>query len=89
MYLMFCVGLLKTAELRRTRSNRAVHFTSRQNSFFIIPIQKRPTETGYQLGISVGIRSSIKGEYSVVLYNENAQAYILEHISEIIVRMNQ
>ena len=52
-------------------------------------IQKRPTETGYQLGISVGIRSSIKGEYSVVLYNENAQAYILEHISEIIASIKQ
>ncbi len=42
-----------------------------------------PTETGRKLGISTAQRTGTNGEYTVVLYNKNAQRYILEHMKEI------
>ena len=46
--------------------------------------QKRPTETGRQLGISVETRNGMNGEYQVVLYSKDAQMFILDNIEAII-----
>lgn len=46
--------------------------------------QKRPTETGRQLGITLETRNGMKGEYQVVVYNKEAQAFILDNINAII-----
>jgi len=45
---------------------------------------KRPTEQGEELGISTEKRLGLYGEYSVVLYNEKAQEFILDNIEAII-----
>lgn len=44
---------------------------------------KRPTEYGNQIGISVEIRMGRYGEYQVVLYNGEAQRFILDNIEAI------
>jgi hypothetical protein len=46
--------------------------------------QKRPTETGRQLGISLETRNGMSGEYQVVVYNKDAQMFILDNIGAII-----
>lgn len=51
--------------------------------------QKRPTETGRQLGISLEIRSGMNGEYQVVVYNKKAQTFILDNIDAIIALENK
>ncbi len=44
---------------------------------------KMATQKGNELGISVSIINEKGESYSVCLYNENAQRFILEHINEI------
>lgn len=46
--------------------------------------QKCPTETGRQLGISLETRNGMNGEYQVVVYNKDAQTFILDNIDAII-----
>lgn len=50
--------------------------------------KREPTGQGRALGISTEVRSGQRGDYTVVLYNMNAQQYILDHLSQIS-RMNQ
>ncbi len=45
---------------------------------------KRPTEQGNQLGIIVETREGTRGKYQVVLYNKNAQHFILNNIKNIL-----
>ena len=45
--------------------------------------QVLPTETGAELGISLENRIGSKGEYTVVVYNRNAQEFIVNHLQEI------
>ena len=44
---------------------------------------KRPTPEGNQLGISVENRMGRYGEYQVVLYNEDAQHFILDNLEAV------
>lgn len=44
---------------------------------------KRPTEEGAKIGISVERRTGRYGEYYVVLYNEEAQHFILDNIEAV------
>ena len=44
---------------------------------------KRPTEEGNQIGIIVETRMGRYGEYQVVLYNEDAQRFILDNIEAV------
>ena len=46
--------------------------------------QKHPTEAGRQLGITVETRIGMRGAYDVIVYNREAQMFILDHISAII-----
>ena len=50
---------------------------------------KRPTETGRQLGLSLERRTGMYGEYFVVLYNKNAQAFIIDNFDAILSLKNQ
>ena len=45
---------------------------------------KRPTEEGNQIGIMVETRMGRYGEYQVVLYNEDAQRFIIDNIDAVI-----
>lgn len=47
---------------------------------------RRPTAAGLQLGITLEDRQGQDGAYTVVVYNENAQAYLLAHMEEIVAR---
>lgn len=46
---------------------------------------KRPTETGRQLGISTTVRSGQNGEYTAVIYSREAQQFILDNMDAIMV----
>lgn len=48
--------------------------------------QQTPTKTGLALGISVEQRYEINQSFSVNLYNEAAQRFILDHLDEIVGR---
>ena len=45
---------------------------------------KRPTDVGNQIGITVGTRMGRYGEYQVVLYNEDAQRFILDNLEAVV-----
>ena len=45
---------------------------------------KRPTDEGNQIGITVETRMGRYGEYQVVLYNEDAQRFILDNLEAVI-----
>lgn len=45
---------------------------------------KMPTEKGKELGITTEIRQSLRGDYAVVLYNYNAQQFIINNIDSVI-----
>ncbi len=46
--------------------------------------QKLPTEEGEKLGITVEIRNGIYGNYRVVVYNRDAQQFIIDNIDAIV-----
>lgn len=45
---------------------------------------KRPTAGGKRLGISVESRTGQNGPYQVVLYNENAQHFVVDNVDAIV-----
>lgn len=45
---------------------------------------KRPTEAGNNIGISTTHRSGVYGQYTVVLYNAEAQQFIIDNMDSII-----
>ena len=47
-------------------------------------VQKRPTDMGRELGISLETRNGINGEYQVVVYNKDAQRFILDNLDAVI-----
>lgn len=49
---------------------------------------KRPTVHGNELGITTEIRIGMRGEYTVVLYNRNAQQFIVDNIDAVQGMMN-
>ena len=47
-------------------------------------IIKRPTEQGNSIGISTEVRTGQRGEYVVVVYNQEAQTFIIDNIEAIV-----
>ena len=45
---------------------------------------KRPTEAGWKLGISTQQRTGLNGDYSAVVYDQQAQQFILDNLDAII-----
>ena len=45
---------------------------------------KRPTEAGNEIGITVETRMGRYGEYQVVLYNEDAQRFIIDNLEAVV-----
>ena len=45
---------------------------------------RRPTEEGNQIGITVESRMGRYGEYQVVLYNEQAQRFVLDNLEAVV-----
>lgn len=50
---------------------------------------KRPTEQGKELGISSEKRTSMNGEYVVVVYSRDAQQFILDNIEAIVANISK
>ena len=48
----------------------------------------RPTKRGTELGIFTEKRTGINGEYAVVIYNKDAQQFILDNIEAIVHHIN-
>lgn len=46
--------------------------------------KKKPTEMGEQLGISTEYRTGLNGMYTVIVYNKNAQTFIIDNMEAII-----
>ena len=44
---------------------------------------KRPTEQGSNIGISTEVRTGQIGEYTVVVYNKEAQTFIVDNLEAI------
>ncbi len=55
-----------------------------EHSAFDGKTTKRPTEQGSSIGISIEVRTGQRGEYTVVVYNKEAQAFIVDNIDAII-----
>lgn len=47
-------------------------------------LKKLPTATGIEIGITVEVRRSMRGEYTVVVYNRDAQKFIIDNIDSVI-----
>ncbi len=45
--------------------------------------KREPTDRGIGLGISTEERTSLRGNYKVILYDQNAQQFILDHMNQI------
>lgn len=44
---------------------------------------KVPTASGIAMGITTEIRTGMRGEYPCIVYNENAQAFVIENLNTI------
>ena len=55
-----------------------------EHSSFDGKISKRPTEQGSNIGISTEVRTGQRGEYTVVVYNKEAQTFIVDNLEAII-----
>ena len=55
-----------------------------EHSSFDGKTSKRPTEQGSNIGISTEVRTGQRGEYTVVVYNKEAQAFIVDNLEAII-----
>jgi len=47
-------------------------------------LKRRPTQKGKELGIDLEIRNNEKGEYKVVVYNYQAQKFIIDHLQNML-----
>ena len=45
---------------------------------------RRPTDQGIDIGISTKERQSLRGPYTVVVYNRSAQQFILDNLDAVI-----
>jgi hypothetical protein len=45
---------------------------------------KRPTPKGQQIGISTEMRNGVHGDYIAVVYNQCAQAFVVQHLPEML-----
>lgn len=50
--------------------------------------KKMPTAKGNAIGIDTETRTSLYGEYTIVLYDKNAQQFILDNIDSVIAKNN-
>lgn len=55
-----------------------------ENSTFDGKTSKRPTDQGSNIGISTEVRTGQRGEYIVVVYNKEAQTFIIDNLESII-----
>lgn len=55
-----------------------------ENSSLDGKTSKRPTEQGSNIGISTEVRTGQRGEYTVVVYNKEAQTFIVDNLEAII-----
>jgi len=82
-------ALIDTEQMKQLSYKQLTAWLISINALFEQPTlngktQKRPTENGRQLGISLDTRNGMNGEYQVVVYNKEAQAFILDNIDAII-----
>jgi hypothetical protein len=87
-------ALIDTEQMKQLSYKQLTAWLISINALFEQPTlngktQKRPTENGRQLGISLDTRNGMNGEYQVVVYNKEAQAFILDNIDAIILFGNK
>ena len=84
-------------QLNEMRSESMKRITARSVGVWLVTIgaletvtdklgrtHKRPTDAGRALGISMETRVSDRGEYPIVVYNAEAQQFIVENLYEIL-----
>ena len=50
---------------------------------------KAPTKSGNELGIITEMRTGLRGNYTAILYNRNAQQFIIDNIDAVIAKMRE
>ena len=83
------------ADLSSMRKLKVVAFTGwllekgfLQDEIIADQKHKKPTTAGLSLGISAEKREGPRGTYTALLYDEDAQRFLLDHLDEIIARSN-
>ena len=72
--------------MKKIRATQITDWLLKNNYLYISnsEVNKLPTEKGNKLGINAEIRKNDSFSYSVCLYNNSAQTYILDNINTII-----
>ena len=81
-------SLIENEEMKKL-SHRSIT-TFLENEGFLLQyrdslgkVRRKPTDQGQALGISTQLRTGQNGDYTVVLYDMNAQKYIIDHLNQI------
>ena len=81
-------SLIEDENMKRLSHRSITTFLEREGYLFQYSdaegkMKRAPTDRGKELGISTEERYSLRGNYQVVLYNRNAQQFILDHLNQI------
>ncbi|MBQ4592368.1 MAG: hypothetical protein IJP32_12360 [Clostridia bacterium] len=87
-------SLINPAEMRNLSHQSVTAWLVEQNLLYVITqpngrTSKRPTEYGRRLGISEEQRTGMNGDYVSILYDSNAQIYIINNLQAIIDKHNE
>ncbi len=81
-------SLIENEDMRRLSHRSITTFLEREG--FLVQYRdsqgktkREPTDRGIGLGISTEERTSLRGDYKVVLYDKKAQRFILDHMDQI------
>lgn len=81
-------SLIENEDMRRLSHRSITTFLEREG--FLVQYRdsqgktkREPTDRGIGLGISTEERTSLRGDYKVVLYDKKAQQFILDHMDQI------
>ena len=82
------LNLLRPKGMRKLRYRKVIGFLLNGEYLEIYTdsdgvARKRPTESGLSMGIFTEQRRNDRGTYSVILYNEGAQQFLIDHMDDI------
>ena len=82
------INSLHEKNMKRLRRRSILTFLEQEGYIFeaidsIGRVKRKPTKQGFDLGLSTVDKSGKDGDYTVILYNKNAQQYILDHLDQI------
>ena len=81
-------SLTEDGNMRRLSHRSITAFLEREGYLvqYIDPqgkTKREPTDRGIGLGISTEVRTGLHGDYKAILYDKNAQQFILDHMAQI------